>query len=90
MWEPPSGRAGFRHNRKLPVMPSVCPGYTTQLPQVWEAIRGLKHWSKGSLREFCGGQPTDAMLMAIEIVDAEVNAQQSWSMAPAAEGGGGK
>ena len=69
-------------------MPSVCAGFSTQLPQVWEAVRAMKHWAKGALREFCGGQPTEAMLMAIEIVESEVNAANSYAMTPASEGGG--
>jgi len=89
-WQPPAGKVGFRQNPKLPVIPSVCPGYSTKLPVVWEIMRGYRHWKQGELQSFCGGMPSEAMLMGIEIFDSEVNAEQSWEMTPESEGGGRK
>lgn len=58
--------------------PSVCPGYTTSLPEVIEIARGRLHWSKGSLGQFCRGQASDAMLVGIEILEGASNACQAW------------
>jgi len=89
LWSPPDGKAGFRHNPKLPLLP-VCAGYTTKLPEVWEALRAWRHWQKGELQSFCGGMPTGALLIALEIFDGEVNACNAWEMTPESEGGGRK
>ena len=61
--------------------PTVCPGYSTSLPETIEIARARLHWSKGSLREFCGGQSTDALMLGIEICEGAINECQSWSMA---------
>lgn len=87
-WEPPSGKAGFRTNAKLPLV-DICPGYTTSLPVVNEVARAHRHWSKGSLGAFAK-EPTEALLMGIEVFDSEVNNCQSYEMTPESEGGGRK
>ncbi len=69
--------------------PTTCPGYTTRLPEVVEIARAHRHWSKGSLADFCGGQPTEAMIIGLEIVDNEYGAVMSWISKPAKDGGGG-
>lgn len=84
-WSPPGGKHGFQH-----ASPTVCPGYTTSLPEVREAARAYSHWTKGQLADFCGGQPSDAMLMAVEILDYDVNCNQHWLLTPENEGGGRK
>lgn len=84
-WSPPDGKHGFKH-----ASPTVCPGYTTSLPEVRETSRAYTHWTKGQLAEFCGGQPSDAMLMAVEILDFDVHANQHYLMTPVNEGGGRK
>lgn len=59
---------------------TVCPGYTTSLPETIEIARGRLHWSKGSLTEFCGSKPTEAMMLGVEIVEGAINECQSWCM----------
>jgi len=58
--------------------PTVCPGYSTSLPETIEILRARLHWSKGSLREFCGGKPTDALMVGIEIAEGAENERQTW------------
>jgi hypothetical protein len=58
--------------------PTVCPGYSTSLHETIEIARGHIHWDKGSLTEFCGGQPTDGMIRGVEIIDAAVSEFKSW------------
>jgi hypothetical protein len=57
---------------------TMCPGYSTGLPEVIEASRGRLHWSKGNLREFTAGQPTESLMIAIEIIEGASNEMQSW------------
>lgn len=67
--------------------PTICPGYSTSLPETIEIARGRLHWSKGALTEFCGGKPSDAMLMGIEICEGASNECQSWCMSNREKGG---
>lgn len=69
--------------------PSVCPGYTTQLPEVIEIARARLHWSKGSLAAFCPGEPPSALLIGIEILEGAVCELIDWKSTPKAQGGGG-
>jgi hypothetical protein len=62
------------------VDPTVCPGYSTRLPEVIEVARARLHWSKGSLREFVGGNPTDALVMGIEFLEGANNECEGWAM----------
>jgi hypothetical protein len=64
----------------------VCPGYLCKLPEIYETARARVHWEKAGLRDYCGGQPSDHLLTAVEILDAAVSAFQAWSMKPAEEG----
>ena len=60
--------------------PTVCPGYTTRLPEVIEAARARLHWSKGSLDHFVRGYATEQLVIAIEIGESTSNEVQSWAM----------
>ena len=58
---------------------SVCPVYTTSLPETIEGARAWRHWEKADVRAFTGGSwPTEALTRAIETFDAAVNANQRW------------
>lgn len=59
-------------------VPSACPGYTTKLPEVAEINRARLHWSKGALREFCGGKPSELLLRGIEILEGSANEANCW------------
>lgn len=62
--------------------PTVCPGYSTSLPEVIEAARSWLHWSKGALRAFTGtsGPPTDVLMECIEVFNGAVLENQAWCM----------
>jgi hypothetical protein len=64
-----------------------CAGYTTRLPEVIEIARARTHWDKGHLVEFCGGQPTQPMMIGIEIIDASAHQLESALMTPRSKGG---
>ena len=66
---------------------TTCPGYTCALPEVIEVVRARTHWTKGQLVVFAR-DPSEQLVMAIEILDAEVNAYERWAQTPADEGGG--
>ncbi len=60
---------------------TICPGYTTRLPEVIEVARARLHWSKGSLLTFCGGeQPSEMLNVCIEILEGSTNEASNWSM----------
>lgn len=61
-----------------PAFPSVCPGYTTTLPEVIEAVRARVHWDKGELTQFVHGQASDSLLTGIEILHGSVGTVQNW------------
>jgi len=70
--------------------PTVCPGYTTQLPEVIEGARARLYWSKGELSAFCdGAPPTDALRYAIEIAESAIADVIEWRATPKDRGGGG-
>jgi hypothetical protein len=58
----------------------TCPGYCCKLPEVIEAARARLHWEKGTLRERCGGEPTDETLHALEELEIATNQCESWRM----------
>jgi len=68
--------------------PTVCPGYSTTLPEVIEIARARAHWDKGELRSFTEGAPSAGLLLGIEILDGALNAVTSWSHTDVAKGGG--
>jgi hypothetical protein len=61
-------------------LPEVCPGYACKLPEVVEASRARLHWEKGTLRERCGGEPTDATLAALEELEVAAGHCQAWTV----------
>ena len=70
--------------------PTVCPGYTTKLPEVRETARIRFHWEQGAIAQACGGAaPTDQTLLGIEVLSIAVSDLQDWRFKPAKEGGGG-
>ena len=82
-WQPPQSSKGFRHAR-----PTVCAGYTTNLPEVNQTAKALAHAEHGALNAFCGGEPTPEMLDAILILKAASSDVQVWRMTPSKDGGG--
>lgn len=68
--------------------PTVCPGYSTNLPEVIEVARARFHWTKGELSAFTHGRATDALMIGIEILEGAVNECQAWCTTPRDKGGG--
>lgn len=60
--------------------PTVCPGFTTSLPEVIEVARARLHWSKGAIMAFCRGQPRGALLLGIEALEGEIGQCQQWAL----------
>ena len=58
----------------------MCPGYACGLPEVVEVSRARMHWSKGSLSTFVGGEPTDALTAAVEVLEVESGRAQDWAL----------
>ena len=82
-WQPPQTRLGYRHRP----LPTVCAGYSTRLPEVTEIARAHTHWSKGSLDAFCG-EPSEFLLLGIEILEGEMAQVQTYALADKKDGGG--
>ncbi len=82
-WIPPDGDLGFDGEV------TVCPGYSTHLPEVFEVMRARTHWKNGALRDYCDGeQPSEQMLEAIEVLDiAAASCERYWDT-PVKDGGG--
>lgn len=75
-WIPKGERDGseFLHPEGAPDV-TVCPGYTTTLPQVIEASRALSWRQDGQLSDFYDGERlTDAVRDAMDIMASEVKA----------------
>lgn len=69
--------------------PTICPGYTTSLPETIECARAWKWWSKGQLAAFVDSAPvTDAVKLGIEICETSMASFDRWRMTPANKGGG--
>jgi hypothetical protein len=66
---------------------TVCPGYSTALPEVIEAVRAHRHWSKGNY-PVAEREPGDPMVVSLELFDGAINEFQLWAMTPEADGGG--
>lgn len=65
-WRPAAGYSG-------PV-PTACPGYTTQLPEVIEAARAWSYWQKGELSHLTGGKPaSEELLDRLDQIDHAVS-----------------
>lgn len=69
--------------------PTVCPGYSTNLPEVAEVNRAHFHWSKGALG-LLHPAPTDALLRGVEVLDIANGNVRAWLMTPRSKGGGGE
>jgi hypothetical protein len=68
---------------------TVCPGYSTSLPEVIEVARAHRHWSKGNY-QVADREPRDAMVGALEIFDGALAEFQAWAMTSETDGGGRK
>lgn len=66
---PKADRKGYGFNGGPGTWPpyTVCPGYTTSLPQVFEVARARMWWDKGCL-QLLHKRPTDALLRGIEVL----------------------
>ncbi len=85
-WEPPRSEHGFEGDA-----PTTCAGYTSNLPEVRGVDHARRHWKVGAIAAWCGDeQPHEQMLMALEILDGQCNAVESYRMIPAKDGGGGR
>jgi hypothetical protein len=82
----PIWQGGSLPNYKGPKT-TVCPGYSTALPEVIETVRAHRHWSKGNY-QVADREPRDAQVIALEIFDASLSEYQSWSMTSEEDGGG--
>jgi hypothetical protein len=59
----------------------ICPGYLIALPQIGEAIRAHSWWTRGELGTLLGGElPTPVAIDAIDILQSEVGALESWAI----------
>ena len=86
---PPSGKLGFEGlNYDGTGDPTVCPGYTTALPEVREVARAYSWREIGELRSFTGGQPSEKLVEALDVFGREVARYERWAMTPAKDGGG--
>lgn len=88
-WSPPmrSGNktVGYSYER-----PTICPGYTTNLPEVHEVLAARMHWKNGQLEAYCGGPPTEELLAAIVELEVAVGQNDHYWATPAKEGGGAR
>lgn len=59
--------------------PTICVGYSTSVPQVYEAIRARGWADRGLLQEFYDGAPLGAKVFdAIDLIDAEAKAVEAY------------
>ena len=69
--------------------PTVCPGYSTSLPETIEIARAWRWWDKSEISQFCDGlEVSDNMKLGIEIFAGEVASLQRWLVTPVDQGGG--
>ncbi len=59
---------------------NVCPGYLCSLPEVIDIARAHGHWIKNQLTTYLRGEASDAMLIAVEILDDSVNSCSNWEI----------
>ena len=81
VWQPPGGSAGY-DGKPL----TTCAGYTTNLPEVAEAIFAHVHWNKGNLQM---RDAPEQLLHAIVILEGAYNQVRAWINTPSKDGGGG-
>jgi len=58
---------------------TVCPGYTTSLPETIELARAWAWAERGDLRTFCAGQPSDAVIDGVDIFGGPISDLREWS-----------
>ena len=59
--------------------PTVCPGYTRNLPAVQEAYSALSWWDRGQLVvRYQGAQPPEDLVLAIDIIHARRTEVEMW------------
>lgn len=88
---PPRARAlvqpwcglGYRGDK-----PTVCPGHTTELPEVIEVVRAHRHWKVGAIGAVTVLPAPEALLQRIEVFEGACRELESWAMTPASKGGG--
>jgi len=66
---------------------SVCPGYTTSLPETIDVARAWLHWSKGELVAFCDGRACPSLVSGIEIMAGTMSSFEGYSMRESAKRG---
>lgn len=71
-------RPGFGVPLEADVEPTVCPGYSTSLPEVVEAVRFRPSYLKGYLTEHLGEAPSPALIDAQNILEGAVNTFQAF------------
>lgn len=70
-------------------VPTVCVGYTTNLPQVIEVLFARIHWSKGSIAAFTQDPVSEQMAYGIAVMEGQANCVDRWLSTPSEKGGGG-
>ena len=84
----PNGFRGVQQPDRTYAGPSVCPGYTTALPEVVEVSRFHLHWAKGALRDRTGGRPRPHVLDMLELLACEQSAVEMHEIETARKKGG--
>lgn len=56
-----------------PFTPTVCPGYTTSLPEVHEAAMARKWAERGMLKDREDGDVSTLMFAAIDLLDVGIS-----------------
>lgn len=57
----------------------TCPGYTTELPEVADAMIAWVHWEKGALGfAISGDAPSPALMDAVSVFNTAVAAFREW------------
>lgn len=91
-WSPPSGKHGAQrppHVKRGDPWPSVCPGYSTRLPEVVEAAQAHTHWKHGALALHLEGELAhENLMLAITMLDRGFGAVERYLMIPVEDGGG--
>lgn len=60
-------------------LPTVCPGYSTKLPAVIEAVRAWSWWDKGQLA-LRWPDPDDRLMDDIELFNGQRSLAQQWEL----------
>jgi hypothetical protein len=80
--------AGFDVGDQGELAPTVCVGYTRQLPEVLEVGQARRHWDKGELLSFTGGaQPTPELVGCIALFDSAMGEVMAYNTARRKDGG---